>query len=455
MAQIADYAMIANSIKNDLQTPADNEQQQNTIANIAAQTQGQQLKNDAMKTDVDSNSSLKESVKKNAIYDPASGKVSIDHEGVVRDLTASGRSDLAHSYQVDQHAKDLEKLSNDNKFAVNSLAAAMLEPDINKKNQIWQYGIQHLKSQGHDMTGIPEQYDETVAKQMYGQALGAEQLAKQHIEEIKAQTAAAREDDYSRNVVSLANRRDAQNAHLTIGDSGNMDPEDVLFYGEQYAKGDTSVIKNMSKSDAAAVRSAARKSIVGEGGNSDTAISDRQDSAAVSKAVKDFSTGKQGNAVRSFNTALEHIHSLEGLVGALDNGDIQLVNKAKNAYASATGSAAPTNFDATKKIVADEIVKAIIGASGGVADREEAARVISSTNSPAQLQGVINSYKELMSGQLKGLEEQYAASTGRKDFADKYLTKKAKEVRAAQQGGSGEGSMTPGIAPQGVTVSNW
>jgi hypothetical protein len=143
------------------------------------------------------------------------------------------------------------------------------------------------------------------------------------------------------------------------------------------------------------------------------------------KAAKDFATGKPGNSVRSFNVALSHLDTLGNLATALDNGDTQLVNKVANAYATQTGAAAPVNFEAAKKIVGDEIVKAIVGSGGGVADREEAAKTISAASSPKQLAGVIGTYKELMRGQLGGLRQQYEQSTGRKDF-DRFLSEAGK-----------------------------
>lgn len=153
----------------------------------------------------------------------------------------------------------------------------------------------------------------------------------------------------------------------------------------------------------------------------------QMDAAAEGKAIKDFTTGKQGNNVRSFNTALEHLDTLHEASQALNNGDIQLFNKIGNAWNSATGKAAPTNFEATKKIVADEIVKAIVGTGGGVTDREKAAETIQSANSPAKLNGAIEQYKELMAGQLKGLNQQYKASTSRDDFSERFLTEKSKK----------------------------
>jgi hypothetical protein len=148
----------------------------------------------------------------------------------------------------------------------------------------------------------------------------------------------------------------------------------------------------------------------------------------VQKAIQDFGTGKQGNSVRSFNVALSHLDTLDKLTDALNNGDTQLINKIGNAVASQTGATAPTNFEAAKKIVGDEIVKAIVGSGGGVTDREELAKTLAAANSPAQLKGVIDTYKNLMVGQLGGLEQQYQASTKRSDFQTKYLSKESQDL---------------------------
>lgn len=146
------------------------------------------------------------------------------------------------------------------------------------------------------------------------------------------------------------------------------------------------------------------------------------------KAEKDFSTGKQGNTVRSFNVGIAHLNTLDKLADALHNGNIQQINRFAQEVSQQTGGAAPTNFNAAKKIVGDEIVKAIVGAGGGVSDREEVGKQMARANSPAQLKGVISTYKELMNGQLGGLQKQYEAATRKTDFRERFLSEAAKAV---------------------------
>lgn len=168
-------------------------------------------------------------------------------------------------------------------------------------------------------------------------------------------------------------------------------------------------------------------------------VTAKQDVGSQSKAVKDFSTGTQGKQVNAFNTAIDHLSTMDKLSDALQGGDTKAINLIANTVAKQTGAPAPTNFDAAKQIVTAEVIKAVVASGGGVREREEAERNFSAANSPAQLKGVINTYKQLLGGQLNSLGVQYEANTGRKDF-DKKLTGAAKQeftnVRQQHTGGA-------------------
>ena len=152
----------------------------------------------------------------------------------------------------------------------------------------------------------------------------------------------------------------------------------------------------------------------------------KQDYKSQEKAVKDFATGVQGKQVNSFNTAIDHLSTMDKLSDALANGDTKAINAIGNMVAKQTGAPAPTSFNAAKQIVTAEVIKSIVASGGGVKERQEAEANFAAANSPAQLKGVINAYKDLMGGQLKSLELQYGNTTGRKDF-EKKLTPAAKE----------------------------
>jgi len=151
----------------------------------------------------------------------------------------------------------------------------------------------------------------------------------------------------------------------------------------------------------------------------------RNDTAAMKNATTAFGTGTQGKMVNSFNTAIDHLETINDLVAALQNNDTKRINSVSNAIASEFGVAAPANFEAAKQLVSSEIVKAINSSGGALADRQEAESALSLANSPEQLKGVVDTFQKLLGGQLKSLELQYTNMTGKKDFSAK-LTDKAK-----------------------------
>lgn len=168
---------------------------------------------------------------------------------------------------------------------------------------------------------------------------------------------------------------------------------------------------------------------------------------AKTKARNDFTTGKNGNTVRSLNVAIAHLDTLGHLTDALDNGNIPVANAIGQSFAQQTGGVAPTNFDTAKQIVGDEIVKAITGGGGGVQDREKAQAVISRANTPSQLKGAIQTYQQLLGGQLGGLRQQYSKSTGLQDFND-YLSPETQGILGGQKAAPAAAPLSPQSLPR-------
>jgi hypothetical protein len=171
-------------------------------------------------------------------------------------------------------------------------------------------------------------------------------------------------------------------------------------------------------------------------------VSNKMDIATKTQANKAFSTGVQGKQVTAFNTAIDHLATMDKLSDALQNGDTKAINYLGNVVAQQTGAPAPTNFNAAKQIVTSEIIKAVVASGGGVTERQEAERNFSSANSPAQLKGLIQTYKKLLGGQLNSLNVQYENTTGKKDFTKK-LTPDAKTELDAVRGNSAPANMSP------------
>jgi hypothetical protein len=167
-----------------------------------------------------------------------------------------------------------------------------------------------------------------------------------------------------------------------------------------------------------------------------------------SAAATAFGTGKQGQTVNSINVGVSHLNTMQEAADALNNGDIPLFNKVAKDWQTATGKAAPTNFDAIKQIVADEVVKAIVGSGAAAGDREKAQAILNRANSPDQLSGAITEIKKLMAGQLSGLRLQYKNSTGLDDFETHLFPETQAELESLPQAGSGGAAApSPAAAP--------
>jgi len=154
--------------------------------------------------------------------------------------------------------------------------------------------------------------------------------------------------------------------------------------------------------------------------------------AQANDAIKKFTTGAEGKTVRAANVFIDHADNLRGAVDALNNGNIPLFNDIAQKYAKNTGQTAPTDFESMKRIVGDELVKAITGSGGALGDREEAAHSLSVANSPAQLKSVLDRYTQLMAGQVNGLRKEYEEA-GLKDFDKKLLPRTQQELQKHSQ----------------------
>jgi len=176
-------------------------------------------------------------------------------------------------------------------------------------------------------------------------------------------------------------------------------------------------------------------------------IGNQQNTLAAKATLKDFTSGISSRRVVANNTAINHLETMDKLAADLNNRDTRIFNAAGNAFAAATGQSAPTSFDAAKQLVAAEVIKAVVSNGGGVTERQEAAQNFSRANSPQQLKEVINTYRELLGGQLQSLEGQYKAGTNRDDFRSKFLTPNTQKVLPAAPAAPAA-AKTPSDIPQ-------
>lgn len=150
-----------------------------------------------------------------------------------------------------------------------------------------------------------------------------------------------------------------------------------------------------------------------------------------SKEEMSFIT-KDSGSVKSFNVLVPHLATLQNTVEALNKGynnvPSSFLRQLRNYWLEKFGSELPTDFKAVKDIVGFELIKAITGGAQALGDREEIRKALDAANSPDQLLSVINRYRELSSGQLRGLKKKYESQTGKEDFDERFLSDDTKKM---------------------------
>lgn len=324
-------------------------------------------------------------------------------------------------------------------------AAKKLDYSIQSLGQVNdQAGYDNWRNQMHqigfDTTGDPDQFDPNWKQQTLMQAIPLkERLALQ----IQQQNSVNQSGGWGANITPVMGGIGNGSAQTSVApntDSGNLSGEDFL---KTIPEGVRNQVRAMANGDQPFPNPYAIARNPGLAKTVD-AIYKYDPTANANRfgVMQDFSRGKSAQQVKSFSVLADHLGTLGDLADALDNGDVKALNNLNQNFSNQFGSSVPTNFNAAKQIVAQEIVKAVTGAAGALGDREEAEKQISQASSPKQLKGVIETYEKLAGGQLNGLKQMYETGTGRKDFMQR-LSPQARKLFGSEN------------TPQAGDVLNW
>lgn len=124
-------------------------------------------------------------------------------------------------------------------------------------------------------------------------------------------------------------------------------------------------------------------------------------------ATKYFINGKGGQQITAFNTSIAHLDTLGKLANDLGNSNIQVFNKAAQAWAQQTGNPAPTNFAAAKNAMAGEVASALKASGATDQEIEKVDQTFNRAQSPGQLKGAIDTYRTLLNSKVHNLKLQY------------------------------------------------
>ncbi len=252
-----------------------------------------------------------------------------------------------------------------------------------------------------------------------------------------------------------ANRENAIKVQRMIGDrqeagdaaNSTFTPEAIGNAADRYNVDGTLPPMGMGKAGsagrAAILNEAARRKAAEGVSGTDQRIAQlgaKGEAQAKAASLRAYSAaGKEGQAIQAANTGLNHLETVEQLALAQKNGQTQLFNSLANKLAAATGQPAPTNLAAAITMVSPEVSKAVIGAAGGQAEREEFAKNFNPNGSPEQALQGIGVIKELMGGRMTEAQRTYERTTGKKDFRQTMLSPAAQRVLDKAHGAASAG----------------
>jgi len=188
----------------------------------------------------------------------------------------------------------------------------------------------------------------------------------------------------------------------------------------------------------------------------DQMIANGQDYTAAGRALNTFAGGPLGNQVRSINNVVGHLQLMEQLFGALQNGDVQGLNKISSAWKKAFGSEAPTDIQTAASFIGPELTKILStnGSTGTAEERQEFANTAANlANSPEQTSGAIHTLKGMLSRQMTDMALQYHGATGRSDFARRYVAPDVANYLEINPEGAPPNAMPPTGAPAPASTS--
>src|ERR1043166_803138 len=171
---------------------------------------------------------------------------------------------------------------------------------------------------------------------------------------------------------------------------------------------------------------------------------DATDYAARSKARNAFTSGKEGQMLNSFNTAIGHAGELYDAASKLNNTSFPAVNSGLNWLATQTGDPRVTAYNQTRDALVGELTKAFRGSSGNKADIEEATKNLSAAGSPEHKKAAIGQAMKLLASKANSLTDQYQQAFG-PNSAPNFLDPHAQAaLQHLQQGGVDVGFDLPG-----------
>ena len=136
-----------------------------------------------------------------------------------------------------------------------------------------------------------------------------------------------------------------------------------------------------------------------------------QNYQAYQKTENDATSGKLAESSRALNTMMGHLGTLNQAADALNNGDIQILNRIANTIGVQTGSTAKTTYDTILHRLGPEVTKAYVAGGGTSGERGTNEEDFGSSLGGNQIKQNIGISAYLADSLIKANQEQYNRGT--------------------------------------------
>jgi hypothetical protein len=128
------------------------------------------------------------------------------------------------------------------------------------------------------------------------------------------------------------------------------------------------------------------------------------------EATKYFTTGKGADAFRQQETIIHHADAYLQMATALDNGNMQLANKAANTLGVQLGNDKAKNLELAGHVLSEEVGKYLSGGAGSAEERATMGKLLPSFASPQQSRGAVTTLQTMVQGQRASWTQQRDAA---------------------------------------------
>ncbi|HTX34229.1 MAG TPA: hypothetical protein VME43_04380, partial [Bryobacteraceae bacterium] len=150
---------------------------------------------------------------------------------------------------------------------------------------------------------------------------------------------------------------------------------------------------------------------------------------AQSAMMKGYTSGSQSKEISGINTALGHIGVLGQAIDALNNNDIQGLNRLANFLQVQTGGTAVTTYQAIVHKVAPELNRAYVGGVGAQGEIQAQESDFDPKLGPQQLKNNVAITARLLRSKIGALENQWKTTMGpNSDFQGRFIMPEAQVI---------------------------